>query len=87
MEQWAESSKVANLSRYDAMIELKKRVIPAMLFGLEAISLQERDCRYIMAPAIQMGLQLCGTTRVLPREIVYGPESALGLEVQNLYVA
>ena len=86
MEQWAEASKAANLNRYDAMIELKTRVFPKLLYGLEATSLSKRDCRYIMAPALTAGLNLCGTTRILPREIVFGPESLLGLDIPDIYI-
>jgi hypothetical protein len=87
MEALAEACSVVNINRFDAMTELKERVLPKILYGLELTSFSRSDCRYIMAPALQTGLHLCGATRVLPREIVFGPESLLGLNIQDPYVA
>lgn len=86
MEEWAEASRVAGLSRQDAMIELKLRVLPKVLYGLEATSFSQSDCRYILAPALQAGLQACGVMRNLPRAIVYGPSELLGLDITDMYV-
>ena len=86
MEEWSEACKVAGLSRQDAMIELKTRVLPRVLYGLEATSFSHGDCKYIMAPALQTGLQVCGVTRSLPRPIVFGPASLLGLDLTDMYV-
>ena len=87
MEQWAESVKVAGLSRQYAMVELKARVLPRILYGLEATSLSRADCRYIMAPLVTVGLQSVGITKNLPRPIVFGPEEMLGLGLTDMYVA
>ena len=87
MEEWAESSRIANLSRQDAMVELKSRVFPKLLYGLEATSFHHRDCKYIMAPALKVGLNLCGTVRNLPRPVVFGPDYMLGLGLVDIYIA
>ena len=86
MVSWAESSRIANLSCADAMVELKSRVLPRLLYGLESTSFRERDCRYIMAPALKVGLNLCGTVRTLPHPIVFGPEELLGLGIHDIYL-
>lgn len=86
IEEWAESSRIANLSRYDAMIELKARVFPKLFYALEVTSFHQRDCRYIMAPALKVGLNLCGVVRTLPRQIVFGPEELLGLGIHDIYM-
>ena len=86
MEKWIEASRVANLSRNDAMVELKTRVLPQLLYGLEATSFHHRDCKYIMAPALKIGLNLCGVVRTLPRPIVFGPADVLGLGIEDIYV-
>jgi len=87
MERWAEASRIASLSRSDAMMELRTRVIPKLLYGLSATSFHARDCRCIMAPAVKVGLNLCGTVRTLPHSIVFGQEELLGLGVHDIYMA
>jgi len=58
-----------------------------MLYALDSTSFLERDCWYIMAPALKVGLNLCGTVRTLPHQIVFGPEELLGLGIHDIYMA
>jgi hypothetical protein len=62
MVEWAERCRVAGLTRQDAMIELKARVLPRILYGLEATSFTLSDCKFIMAPMLKVGLQAIGVT-------------------------
>lgn len=39
-----------------------------------------------MAPALKVGLNLCGTVRTLSHPIVFGPEELLGLGIHEIYM-
>jgi hypothetical protein len=86
MEGWSETCQVAGLSRQDALVELKMRVLPKVMYGLESTSFSKPDCRYIMAPMLKVGLQACGVASRVPRSIVFGPSSLLGLDLADMYV-
>ena len=49
------------------------------------MTLSKKECRHIMAPALDACLPAIGLNRHFPRAVLYGPTSLQGLGVTNVY--
>jgi Reverse transcriptase (RNA-dependent DNA polymerase). len=85
-QQWA--SHIRNMgSNVNEIWTALHRTIPFRLcYSLQAVSLGEKDCRYIMAPIHKEGLPRAGIPSTIPIEIRHGPIDKGGLGILDLYL-
>lgn len=55
------------------------------MYPLPALTLTEKECTSIMAPAIRVALPKAGISSSISSAIRHAPNQSLGLEVPNLY--
>lgn len=60
--------------------------MPSLEYPLPALTLTEKDCKYIMAPVIEAGLHSVAICKKFPRAVAYGPIEEGGIEINNIYI-
>ena len=74
------------MRREDAWQALQKTIWKGIEFPLMATCFTEAQCKYIMAPALRVGLQHSGVQENFPRKLVHGPLGYQGLEIPDIHV-
>ena len=84
-KEWGQYIKDGALRNYEAWNALNTTILKSLEYPLAATTLKATELRGIFAPALKAGLQASGFGYSFPRAILYGPYSAQGLGMHNLY--
>ena len=85
-ELWADRIRTNKLSVHDAWTALKTTITRTLEYPLTASTMRKKECDWIMSPAIQQGLKSSRIQSKMPRALVYGPETAQGLNIPSLHI-
>ena len=83
--KWAEKVRTGCIDRRDAWQALTLTVMKKLEYPLQALTLTEKECDFIMAPVLLSGLPKAGICRHTPRALIYGDKEHQGLGIHNLY--
>lgn len=82
---FSQCMKDGSISRYDANYTLCSIIIKTLEYPLLAINLNKIQWTHVTSPAVRATLPKMGFVRTFPKEIVHGPASVGGLEIQDLW--
>jgi len=83
--EWGQYIKEGALRNYEAWNALTTTILKSLEYPLAATTFTATELRGILAPALKAGLHASGFGHSFPRAIIYGPYSAQGLGMHNLY--
>ena len=83
--KWAEKVRTGCIDRRDAWQALTLTVMKKLEYPLQALTLTEKECDFIMAPVLMSGLPKAGICRHTPRALIYGDKEHQGLGLHNLF--
>jgi hypothetical protein len=84
-EECADQLCTGKLKQHKAWLALTTTVWKTLEYPLNALTLSKQECEFIMAPAMQAGLNGCGICRNLPYALRHGPSKDQGLRVPHIY--
>ena len=84
---WAAKLRLGRSSQAEAWKALNTTISRKLMYPLPALTLTEKECTYIMAPAIRTALPKAGISSCISSIVRHAPIQSLGLEVPNLYTA
>ena len=84
-EEWAKSTKEGRLNPTEAWLSLETTIIKSVEYPLPALTLTEKECKYIMAPALKAGLNASHISNTFPRDVLYGGKKEGGLNLDDIY--
>jgi Endonuclease/Exonuclease/phosphatase family./Reverse transcriptase (RNA-dependent DNA polymerase). len=85
-ERWAQCMKESRANREEVWTSLHRTIPFSICYPLPAVTLTEKDCKYIMAPVNKAGLSLSGISSTIPTAIRVGPYNLGGLGILDPYV-
>ena len=83
--RWASKIQAGNPSREVAWTALHKTISAKLKYSMPISTFSEEECKYIMAPAIAIGLQKSGICSTFPTAARHAPITSGGLHVLNLH--
>ena len=84
-EDWAAYATTRKINPTYAWIGLMTGIMKGLEWPLPATTLSRKQCKYIMAPLLKVGLRASGVQWKLNRIILYGSPSVLGLGFPSIY--
>ena len=84
-DNWAAYIQTGHISKQDAWQALDSTIMKTIQYPAAALCLTEKECKYIMAPVLQVCLPKSSIARTYPHQVVYGPKEEGGLGQFNLY--
>ena len=84
-EKWAKLITNGYLNPTEAWLALETTIIKSIEYPLPALTLSQSECKKIMAPALQAGLNASHISRTFPRDVVYGDKKEGGLGIPDIY--
>ena len=82
-----ESIRSGYVTKAEAWISLNTMALKSLEYPLPALTLSETECTSIMWPVLKQFLPKSGINRTIKRDVLYGPSSAQGLQITNLYLS
>ena len=82
---WASKLKLGNPTNIVAWTALHKTISAKMKYSMAVSRFTQKECDYIMAPAITVGLTRSGINRNFPKDARHAPITSGGLHVLQLY--
>ena len=82
---WAVRISGSYLNAHEAYMAFHQVLLPALIYPLGAIPVQEHDCIKIMGPALKALLPKLGFSQTLARELVHANPRHGGLDITHLY--
>jgi len=82
---WAAKLRIGRSSQAEAWTALHTTISRKLMYPLSALTLTEKECTLIMAPAIQVALPKAGISSCISSVVRHAPTQSLGLAVPNLY--
>ena len=83
--KWASKMQLGRPSREVAWTALHTTISEKMKYSLPIARFTQKECDYIMAPAIATGLSCSGVNRYFPKAARHAPITSGGLHVLNLF--
>ena len=83
--KWASNIKSGNPSKIVAWTALHQTISAKMKYSMPVSRFSKKECDYIMAPAIAIGLQKSGVNKCFPSAARHAPIQSGGLHVLSLY--
>jgi hypothetical protein len=65
-EEWSEYINSGHLNCQDAWLATETTIMKLLLYPLAALTLTEKDCKFIMAPVLDAGLQSSAICKNFP---------------------
>jgi hypothetical protein len=84
-EEWADQLQTGKLKRYEAWLALTTTIWKTLEYPLNALTVSKKECKYIMAPAIKLGLNGAAICKNLPKALCHGPISHQRLGLPHVY--
>ena len=82
---WAAQMRSGHLKKSEGWLALRSTIWKSLEYPLNATTLTKEQCRFIMFPAIEAGLNGIQICRNLPRDLVHGPIEDQGIGLPHLY--
>ena len=83
--KWASKIQAGNPSHEVAWMALHQTIAAQMKYSMPISRYSKKECDFIMAPAIAIGLSKSGINRNFPRHARHAPITSGGLHVLSLY--
>jgi hypothetical protein len=83
--EWADKVRTRYITKEEARVSIQISLRSSLQYPLPTLTLQEHECRYIMAPVVTFGLPRTGLPKSLPRAIREAPTSVGGTSFPSLY--
>jgi hypothetical protein len=83
--KWADQLRTGRLRRSEVWLALLSTLWRSLYYPLPCTDLTKQQCEAIMAPALSQALLAMGVCRNLPRTVVHGPLSRMGLGILHIY--
>ena len=74
-----------HLSPTEAWLALETTIMKSISYPLPALTLTEKQCQFIMAPALKAGLNASHICRSFPRNVLYGSKKEGGFGLPDIY--
>ena len=84
-EEWRKLIRSGHLEPSTAWHGMNSTILRTLYYPLPALTLTKEECRHIMAPVLQAGLNAAHMSKNLPRDLVYGHIEEGGLGVKDIY--
>ena len=84
-EQWTKLITNGHLNPTEAWFALETTIMKSIEYPLPALTLFQTECKKIMAPALQAGLNASHISRTFPRDVLYGDKKEGGFGVPDIY--
>jgi hypothetical protein len=84
--EFADSVRTGFLNREDLWYALNSTIMKTLEYPLAAITLIKRQWDYILSPALTALLPRAGFVRTIKRDLIFGPEGTMGMEIRHPYV-
>jgi Reverse transcriptase (RNA-dependent DNA polymerase). len=85
-ESWASNMKHSHGNKIETWMALHRTIPFAMCYSLQATTLSQEDCRYVMAPIYKTGLPLAGIAATTPTVIRSSPITTGGFGMIDPYL-
>jgi len=82
---WAAKLRIGRSSQAEAWTALHTTISRKLMYPLSALTLTEKECTSILAPAIKVALPKAGISSCISSVVRHAPTQSLGLSVPNLY--
>ena len=86
-KQWGLRITFSHLNAHEAWVAYHQILIPALVYPLGAIPVNEEDCQRIMGPALKALLPKLGLPATLARDLVHAVPRHGGTDITNVYTA
>jgi len=83
--EWGARVRLGKASPADSLAALHTTIAMKLKYSLVALTLIEKECNHIMAPAIRAALPKAGFSRSMSSIFRHAPIASLGLNVSDLY--
>ena len=84
-DKWAQSIIKGHLSPTEAWLALETTIMKSISYSLPALTLTEKQCQFIMAPALKAGLNASHICRSFPCNVLYSSKKEGGFGLSNIY--
>jgi hypothetical protein len=85
-EEWRDNINSGHLNKTDAWQALETTIMKSIQYPMKALTLSEPECREIMKPILQAGLQKSSLCKNYPRDAVFGSIDEAGIGMDDLYI-
>lgn len=83
--KWADQVRTRFITRDEAMVSIDRSLTASLKYPLQTLTLQEHECRHIMAPIVTHGLPRTGVPKSLPTAIRSATRMDGGIGFPDLY--
>ena len=84
-QKWKDLVDTGHLKGSDVFLALHSTIYKSLQYPLPALTLTEKECRWIASPMLSAGLSGSRINRNFPRDVLFGPIFDGGVGMWNLY--
>ena len=85
-EEWRDHINSGHLNKADAWQALETTIMKSLQYPMKALTLTKEECKNIMKPILQAGLQKSSLCLQYPRDVVFGSQDEAGIGIDDLYI-
>ena len=85
-EEWRDHINSGHLNKSDAWQALETTIMKSLQYPMKALTLSKDECKNIMKPILQAGLQKSSLCSKYPRDVVFGAQDEAGIGIDDLYI-
>ena len=85
-EEWRDHINSGHLNKSDAWQALESTIMKSIQYPMKALTLSDDECKHIMQPILQAGLQKSSLCKNYPRDAVFGSMDEAGIGMEDLYI-
>jgi hypothetical protein len=85
-ENWRDMTRTGHLNKYDAWMALNTHIIKMIKYPLPALTLNKKQCKYLMSPIMSGSLNSTRVVCTFPHVVAYAPLKYQGIMVKDPYM-